>query len=189
MKQYGPAGVVDVVVIGTGAGGAPVLATLAEAGLSVVALEAGKWWNPAKEYAADEVAMSELYWLGERLSAGETPTAFGGNNSGTGVGGSTLHWGAFVPRASPGDLKLRSDTGVGIDFPLTYAELIPYYEEVERFLGVSGPQTYRWEPARHYHAGSEPIPLACRRGGFLAAGQRHPVSTGSPAREQRGWLG
>jgi choline dehydrogenase-like flavoprotein len=147
MKTYGLDETVDVVVIGTGAGGAPVLAKLAEAGLSVVALEAGRWWNPAKDYAADEVAMGELYWLGERLSAGETPTAFGGNNSGTGVGGSMLHWGAFVPRADPRDLKMRSDTGAGVDWPLTYGDLLPYYEEVERFIGVSGPADYPWDAA------------------------------------------
>jgi choline dehydrogenase-like flavoprotein len=141
---------VDVVVIGTGAGGSPVLAELAEAGLSVVALEAGRWWNPAKDWAADESQMSELYWLGERISAGQTPTAFGGNNSGTGVGGSMLHWGAFVPRADPRDLKLHTDSGLGVDFPLTYEDLLPFYEEVERFLGVSGPAHYPWDPNRRY---------------------------------------
>ena len=70
MKTFGTGDVVDVVVVGTGAGGAPVMATLAEAGLSVVALEAGRWWDPATEYAADEVKMSELYWLDERHQRG-----------------------------------------------------------------------------------------------------------------------
>ena len=67
-----------MVVIGTGAGAAPVMAELGEAGLSVVALEAGRWWDPGAEYAADEIRMNELYWLGERISGGENPTAFGG---------------------------------------------------------------------------------------------------------------
>jgi choline dehydrogenase-like flavoprotein len=146
MKKFPVTELVDVVVIGTGAGAAPVLTTLAEAGLSVVALEAGGWWNPAKDYAADEGAMSELYWLHERISDGETPAAFGGNNSGTGVGGSMLHWGAFVPRADTRDLKLRHDSGHGVDFPMTYGDLVPFYEEVETFLGVSGPETYAWDP-------------------------------------------
>ena len=61
--------------------------------------------------------MSELYWLGEkhgeRVSGGRTPTAFGGNNSGTGVGGSMLHWGAFVPRVDPRDLKLKHRNRAG----------------------------------------------------------------------------
>ncbi len=174
MKTYEKESSVDVVVIGTGAGAAPVLARLAEAGLSVVALEAGRWWDPATEFSADEVAMGDLYWLGERISAGETPTAFGGNNSGTGVGGSMLHWGAFVPRADSRDLKLRTDTGLGEDFPLTYEDLVPYYEEVERFLGVAGPAQYPWDPQRRYPL--RPIalnaPAIVMRKGYEAIGVR-----------------
>ena len=173
MKIYGTRDVVDVVVIGTGAGGAPVLSRLAAAGLSVVALEAGRWWkDPASDFATDEIAAAKLYWLGERLSAGETPTAFGANNSGTGVGGSTLHWGAYVPRADPRDLRVRTEFGVGEDWPLSYAELKPYYEEVERFLGVSGPEDYLWEPGRKYplapvplNAPAQAMQLGCQRVG------------------------
>ena len=172
MKIFSTQDVVDVVVIGTGAGGAPVLAEFAEAGLSVVALEAGRWWDPAKDYAADESQMSELYWLGERLSAGSTPTAFGGNNSGTGVGGSMLHWGAFVPRADPRDLKLHTDSGLGVDFPLTYEDLLPFYIEVEKFIGVSGPAKYPWDPARSYPLGPVPLnaPAIKMREGYAAIG-------------------
>ena len=157
MKRYSTSDVVDVVVIGTGAGGAPVLERLAKAGLSVVALEAGQWRDPANEYAADEIAAADLYWLGDRLSAGHTPTAFGANNSGTGVGGSTLHWGAFVPRADPRDMRLYTETGHAVDWPLNYDELLPYYEEVERFIGVSGPDSYPWEPGRRFPL--PPVPL------------------------------
>lgn len=173
-KTYSTAEIVDVVVIGTGAGGAPVLAKLAQAGLSVVALEAGRWWNPAKDYAADEPTMSELYWLGERLSAGATPTAFGGNNSGTGVGGSTLHWGAFVPRVDPRDLRLHTENGQGVDWPLTYQDLLPYYEEVERFIGVSGPAHYPWDPTRRYPLGPVPLnaPAQVMQRGYEAIGVR-----------------
>ncbi len=174
MRTYENESTVDVVVIGTGAGAAPVLARLAEAGLSVVALEAGRWWDPATEFSADEVAMGDLYWLGERISAGETPPAFGGNNSGTGVGGSMLHWGAFVPRADPRDLKLRTDTGLGEDFPLTYDDLVPFYEEVERFLGVAGPAHYPWDPQRRYPLGPIALnsPAIAMRKGFEAIGVR-----------------
>ncbi len=157
MKQYGTQDVVDAVVIGTGAGGAPLLSKLARAGLRVVALEAGRNWTPAKDFATDEVAATELYWLGERLSAGETPEAFGGNNSGTGVGGSMLHWGAFVPRADPRDLKIRTEFGVGADWPMTHTDLLPYYEQIEQFIGVSGPADYPWDPDRRYPL--PPVPL------------------------------
>ncbi len=149
MRRYATSEVVDAVVIGTGAGGAPLLSKLAAAGLAVVALEAGRNWDPEK-FTADELDASKIYWLGERLSAGGTPQAFGGNNSGTGVGGSTLHWGAFVPRADPRDFCLKRETGLGEDWPFGYEELRPYYEQVEAFIGVSGPASYPWEPARRY---------------------------------------
>ena len=150
MKRYGLDEIVDAVVIGTGAGGAPILARLALAGLKVVAIEAGRNWDPATEFATDEMAQGGLYWSAERVSAGETPVAFGGNNSGTGVGGSMLHWGAYVPRADARDLKMRTEFGLGADWPLEYEDLRPYYEEVEEFLGVSGPDRYPWDEGRRY---------------------------------------
>ena len=150
MREYATTEIVDVVVIGTGAGGSPVLARLAQAGLTVVALEAGRWWRPETEYAQDEVAQAPLYWLDERLSGGADPTAFGKNNSGCGVGGSTLHYGAYAPRPDPRDFLLHSDFGVGRDWPIGHAELAPYLQEVEQFLGVSGPSPYPWDPTRTY---------------------------------------
>ncbi|WP_242541943.1 GMC family oxidoreductase [Leptolyngbya sp. Cla-17] len=149
---------VDAVVVGTGAGGAPLLARLAQAGLSVVALEAGEFWNPAQDFATDERSQSKLFWTDERLSAGEDAIAFGNNNSGIGVGGSTLHYTAYVPRPQPDDFHLHRDFGVGIDWCLSYADLQPYYEEVEGFLGVSGASPYPWEPDRAPYP-LPPLPL------------------------------
>jgi choline dehydrogenase-like flavoprotein len=154
MRRHSLNETVDAVVIGTGAGGAPLLAHLAAAGLRVVALEAGRNRTPEK-FMADEVAAADLYWLGERLSAGKMPEAFGANNSGTGVGGSTLHWGAFVPRPSDADLGLRSRFGVGEDWPVKLPELLPYLQAVESFIGVSGPEAYPWDENRRY-----PLPPA-----------------------------
>ena len=71
-------------MIGTGAGGAPVLARLAAAGLRVVALEAGPCWDPARDFATDEREQGKLFWRHERLTGGGNPLAFGANNSGTG---------------------------------------------------------------------------------------------------------
>lgn len=149
MRRYGTGDVVDAVVVGTGAGGAPLLAKLAAAGLRVVALEAGPNFDP-KEFAFDETLADEIYWTRERLSGGTTPEAFGGNNSGTGIGGSTLHWGAFVPRADSRDLRLKTETGIGADWPLDYDDLLPFYEAVEAFIGVSGPTPYPWDAGRRY---------------------------------------
>ncbi|MBJ6109058.1 GMC family oxidoreductase [Hymenobacter sp. BT523] len=150
---------VDCVVIGLGAGGAPLLARLAMAGLKVVALEAGPWHNPEKDFATDEHAQNFLFWNDERLSAGHDPLAMGKNNSGTGVGGSTLHYTAYTPRPLPDDLHLKRDFGQGEDWPVGYEELAPYYEELEQFLGISGPTPYPWGPARRKGYPLAPLPL------------------------------
>ncbi|GAA4391303.1 GMC family oxidoreductase [Hymenobacter koreensis] len=150
---------VDCVIIGTGAGGAPLLARLAMAGLKVVALEAGPRHDARRDFATDEKAQDFLFWNDERLSAGRTPTSFGNNNSGTGVGGSTLHYTAYTPRAQPDDLRLRTEFGVGQDWPLSYDDLAPYYDELEHLLGVSGPTPYPWGPARKRGYPLAPLPL------------------------------
>lgn len=135
------------------------MARLAAAGCSVVALEAGRWWDPASDFASDELAQHKLYWSDERLSAGSNPIEFGRSNSGTGVGGSTLHYTAYVPRPFPDDFHVHTTFGVGVDWPLAYHDLERYYDELESFLGVSGPAAYPWGPprARGYPLG--PLPL------------------------------
>ncbi|WP_303309869.1 GMC family oxidoreductase [Hymenobacter sp. BT730] len=154
-----PTDEVDCVVIGTGAGGAPLLARLAMAGLKVVALEAGPWHNPSRDFATDEKAQEFLFWNDERLAAGQDPVAFGKNNSGTGVGGSTLHYTAYTPRAQDDDFHIRRDFGVGMDWPFGYDELEPYYEELEQFLGISGPENYPWGKPRRRPYPLAPLPL------------------------------
>ena len=154
MGQFALTDTLDAVIIGTGAGGAPLLARLVQAGLKVVALEAGRFWDPARDFATDERAQTKLFWNDERLSAGGDPLPFGANNSGIGVGGSTLHYTAYTPRAHPDDFGLHTEFGVGADWPLAYTDLEPYYDELERFLGVSGPSPYPWDP----HGQPYPLP-------------------------------
>jgi choline dehydrogenase-like flavoprotein len=149
MRTYDDSEIVDAVVIGTGAGGAPILASLASRGLRVVALEAGANFDASK-YTSDETEAVAINWMEERLSDGENPTAFGQNNSGKGVGGSTLHWGAFTPRPDARDLKLKTDSGLGEDWPIDPDELTGYIEKVEKFVGVAGPAHYPWDPTRRY---------------------------------------
>ncbi len=175
MNAYSLDETVDAVVIGLGAGGAPLLSRLAAAGLRVVALDAGPWHDPLRDFATDEVAQQKLFWNDERLSAGADPVAFGSNNSGTGVGGSTLHYTAYTPRVHPDDLRLRTEFGVGEDWPLDFEDLEPYYEEIETFLGISGPNPYPWGPPRRKGYPLPPLPLngaaqlmerACREAGI-----------------------
>lgn len=54
------------------------------------------------------------------------------------LGGTTLHWEAKTPRMTPADFRLRSAFGVGLDWPLTYEDISPFYNQAERELGVSG---------------------------------------------------
>lgn len=159
MNKFSNKEVVDAVVIGTGAGGAPVLARLAKAGLKVVALEAGKKWNPQTDFATDERAQDKIYWNFERLSAGANPLAFGKNNSGKGVGGSTIHYTGYTPRPQPDDFTIKTDFGVGKDWPLSYWDLESYYDEIEQFLGISGPNPYPWGPSRKSKYPLAPLPL------------------------------
>ncbi|MCA1622759.1 MAG: GMC family oxidoreductase N-terminal domain-containing protein [Acidobacteria bacterium] len=149
---------VDAVIIGTGAGGAPVLARLAQAGLKVVALEAGKSFDYTK-FPTDEREQSKLFWTDERLSAGENAVAFGMNNSGCGVGGSTLHFTAYTPRPQADDFRIFSDFGVGRDWCLSYDDLEPYFDELEWFLGVSGASPYPWGKPRKKGYPLPPLPL------------------------------
>src|SRR5215207_5442559 len=113
---------VDFCVVGAGAGGGVVGAKLAEAGFSVVILDAGPHWNPVKDFASDEPAMRGLFWTDERNSGGEDPIELGSNNSGQGVGGSTVHYSMVAMRAHPDDFirhTLEGDvTGADItDWP------------------------------------------------------------------------
>ena len=158
LRRHGERETVDAVVIGTGAGGAPILTRLARAGLRVVALEAGRRWDPPRDFATDEAEQDKLFWTDERLSAGADPLPFAKNNSGVGVGGSTLHWTGYAVRPLPDDLKLRTEFGAGRDWPLPYAELEPYFDQAERWLGVSGPSPYPWGPPRTAYP-RPPLPL------------------------------
>lgn len=55
-----------------------------------------------------------------------------------GVGGSSWHWTGHAERHYPNDFRMRSEYGVGVDWPMEYSEIVPYYEEVEREWGVAG---------------------------------------------------
>jgi choline dehydrogenase-like flavoprotein len=146
MREYRHDDAVDFAVIGAGAGGATLACKLAEAGFSVVVLEAGPFWRPLEDFASDEEAQQQLYWLDERLTGGSDPIALGGNNSGWGVGGSTVHFSMISLRFRPEWFRARSLLGYGFDWPIGYEELAPYYEEAERALAIAGPLRYPWGP-------------------------------------------
>ncbi len=63
-----------------------------------------------------------------------------------GVGGSTLHFDGEAHRYHPDALRMQSLLGVGVDWPIAYAELERYYDIAERQVGVAAPATNRWRP-------------------------------------------
>jgi choline dehydrogenase-like flavoprotein len=88
---------------------------------------------------------------------GSDPVELGKNNSGHGVGGSMVHYAGYAPRFHPSDFETFTRDGVGADWPISYADLKPHYEKVERELPVAG-QNWPWgDPHSYPHA---PHPLS-----------------------------
>ena len=148
MRQHREDEAIDFAIVGAGAGGATLAAKLAEAGFSVVAFEAGPYWRPLEDFASDEAEQHKLYWTDKRITGGDDPIELGGNNSGRGVGGSTVHFSMISLRFRPDWFKCRTKLGYGLDWPISFEEIRPYYVEAERALAVSGPVHYPWGPFR-----------------------------------------
>lgn len=155
-------GRVDVCIVGAGAAGCTLAKTLAEGGLSVVVLEAGRWHDTQADFVNDELAMlGPLDWDDPRLSDGANPLPLGRVNTGRGIGGSTIHFTAVKLRLHPDDFELRTRHGVGVDWPLSYADLAPHYAYAERFVGTSGPRDFPWGgPQPPYEFGELPLQAA-----------------------------
>jgi len=145
----------DVCIVGAGAAGGVLAHELAKAGLKVVVIEAGPFWNPQTDFASDELATRNLAWEATRLVDGADPLRLGHNNSGRGVGGGTVHFTGVFLRFHESDFKTRSVDGVGEDWPIAYEDLAPYYDKIEREIAVSGPKHYPWGPFR----GPYPYPV------------------------------
>ncbi|MBK8517638.1 MAG: GMC family oxidoreductase [Saprospiraceae bacterium] len=148
----------DVVIVGSGAGGGMAAKILSEAGLAVAVLEAGGDFDPAK----DEYK-TQLKWPWESPRRGaNTQRAFGDFDAAWGgwemegepytraegtkfdwfrsrmLGGRTNHWGRISLRFGPKDFKRKDQDGLGDNWPITYDEVKPYYDKVDKLIGVFG---------------------------------------------------
>ena len=157
MKRYGHGEEVDVVIVGVGSAGGVLLQRLARAGLSVVGFDAGPFWDTERDWVSDEAGSHKLYWNELRISGGKDPITLGENNSGQGVGGGSVHWAGFTPRFHPSDFSVYSDTGLGADWPISYQDLKPYYEMMEKEIPVAGPSYYPWGDPHGYLYGQHPL--------------------------------
>src|SRR5580698_36962 len=145
---------VDIVIVGAGASGSVYASVMAKAGKKVVLLEQGPDWQLSDLISSD-------IW-GRRLKGGGAAIIYEGKNPvgrtsdhGWGVGGAALHYSANFPRLLPDDFTVKSDHGRALDWPISYADLAPYYDKVAREIGVSGDAKAeeRWRPA------GEPYPM------------------------------
>jgi choline dehydrogenase-like flavoprotein len=156
MKKYRWDEEVDFVVVGVGSAGGVLLQRLSRAGFSVVGFEAGPFWDVERDWVSDEAGSHQLYWTQPRITGGENPITLGENNSGVGVGGGSVHWAGFTPRFHPSDFRVYSEDGMGVDWPISYEDLKPYYEWLEHEIPVSGPPHFPWGDPHGYIYGSHP---------------------------------
>jgi len=147
----------DVCIVGSGAGGGTAAYVLTAAGVNVVMLEAGPTWDSAKD-------SKMLAWPYEspRRGASNKQRAFGEFDGCIGawqidgepyttapnekfdwyrarmLGGRTNHWGRISLRFGPDDFKHKSIDGLGDDWPISYDDIKPYYDNMDRFVGLFG---------------------------------------------------
>jgi len=152
MKSY------DICIVGSGAGAGPIAYTLSKSGYRVIVLEKGPWLTE-KDFTKDEIAVSrrslytppldeEQHVIEYYDSDGERITQKGADAgwsfwNGSMVGGSSNLMSGYFHRMKPEDFTLKTTYGDikgsnVVDWPVDYTTFEPYYEKVERVVGVSG---------------------------------------------------
>jgi choline dehydrogenase-like flavoprotein len=135
-----------VVIVGSGAGGGTLANELCQKGIKVVLLEAGKRYTIADFMNDEWDSFIQLAWLDKRTTSGTWRVAKDFPNLPAwickAVGGSTVHWAGASLRFQEHEFRVRSEYGevAGanlLDWPLTLAELEPYYVKAEDKLGVT----------------------------------------------------
>jgi len=148
-----------VIIVGSGAGGGMATKILSEAGLSVAVVEAGGDFDPAKE---EDRTQLRWPWESPRRGAGTRVRPFGDFDAAIGgwdiegepytvakgssfdwfrsrmVGGRTNHWGRISLRFGPNDFKRGDIDGLGESWPIGYEDVKPYYDKVDKLIGVFG---------------------------------------------------
>lgn len=151
----------DAVIIGSGAGGGQVAYLLAMEGFKTLVLEAGRVYDPVRETAMfhtpDQAPLREVATPDKQYGFYDASIASGWNIPGEPytnasnqekreffwwrqrmLGGRTNHWGRVSLRNGPYDFETRTRFGVGLDWPISYEDLAPFYDKVEMVAGLFG---------------------------------------------------
>ncbi len=147
----------DVIIVGSGAGGGMAAYNLTKAGAKCLMLEAGGWYDAAKDskwleweydaplHGGGDFTSSMDYFLaavgGWQISGEPYVNARGSEwmwFRSRMLGGRTNSWGRISLRNGPYDFKPHSRDGKGFDWPITYDDLAPYYDKTEELIGVFG---------------------------------------------------
>lgn len=142
----------DILIIGTGVAGAITGAKLAQKGFRIAFLETGKridrfdaverFWNakikvPESAYPNDATASHPETHKLEEFYQQDGPELFKSTYVKV-IGGTTWHWLGTTLRNLPSDFKLKSLYGRGVDWPIDYDTLEPFYLSAEQEIGVAG---------------------------------------------------
>lgn len=153
----------DVLIVGAGAAGAVAAHELARQNIDVLCLEQGEWPDTDRFVGRREEheIVASPRWDPDpnvRLQMADYPIDVSESDvdiiNFNGVGGSTVVWNALWHRLLPSDFRVRTLDGVAADWPISYDELAPFYDEVEEAMGVSGLAGDPAYPAR----GPYPLP-------------------------------
>ncbi|GGL38478.1 GMC family oxidoreductase [Halarchaeum grantii] len=147
----------DVCVVGAGPAGGLLSHSLAKRGHDVVVLEAGPRFDLQSRIRRMERSLRPAHDRSDVWDMGGARDAFTSSGSVSyplndtrvkGVGGTTLHWIGYTPRLHPKDFEMDSRYGLGVDWPLDYEDVRPYYADVEAEMGVSGGTDNPFAPPR-----------------------------------------
>lgn len=142
---------VDICIVGGGVAGGFVAYTLASRGYRVVILEAGPRFDRSKdrervervlrpEFSKEDIWPEGIDDQRDRFTDSTPDNVVNDLNVQRlkGVGGTTMHWAAHVPRLHEKDFEMQSQYGLAVDWPINYADLEPYYDQTEVEMGVAG---------------------------------------------------